>query len=119
MARSQELVKILGAKNACILCALCYLNNAQRKKVIQNAEKDLIKCICECALNILNGNVEVTNQQKNKLKKFKKVLRKLSSSQGGVKSRKKIIQKGGAAFLPLLLAPIIGELISHLFSGQT
>lgn len=118
MDRSQELVKILGVKNSCILCALCYLNNTQRKQVIHNAENDLIKCICECSLNILNGNLEVTTQQKNKLKKFKKVLRNLSASRGSVKRKKKIIQKGGAAFLPLLLAPIIGELISHFALGQ-
>lgn len=113
------LVKRFGVKNICVLCGLLYSNNLQQKQIISRAEKELIKCICECSLNILNGNVKLSDKQKKQLRKHKKVLRNLSSRKGGVKQKKKIVQRGGAAFLPALLAPILGGLISKFILGSS
>lgn len=117
--RARAIVKLIGLKNACIFCALLHVGHSQRKKLISAADKDLIHCIAECSLNVLNGNVKLTDSEKNKLKKHKKTLRKLARNNGGLKSKKKAVQKGGAAFLPALLAPIVGGLISHFLTGNS
>lgn len=110
--------KSIGKKNAIALHALCHLNSDQRQAILKTSDVKLIKCICECALNILLGNVPLKNCQKLKLRKHRKTLRKLVEKRGSWKSKKKfIVQKGG--FLPLLLGPIIGGLLSNLFNTSS
>lgn len=102
----------LGVKNATILAALLHLNSKQQKQIISSADKDTILSICEIALNILHGNVDLSDSQKQKLYKYRQYLRKLSSKKGGVNKRRRIVQSGGGPFLVALLAPILGGLIS-------
>ena len=85
------------------------------KAIIQNAEPDLIKCLCECAMNILKGNVSITPGQKRKLAHHKTHLRNLVKRQVSLSKKKKVLQKGG--FLPALLAPILGTVLPALGSG--
>jgi hypothetical protein len=59
---------------------------------------------CECADNILRGNVPLPNLQKEKLKRNKAGLRALTKKSVSLKQKKAILQKGG--FLGSLLAPI-------------
>lgn len=89
-----------------ILNALCSLNRDQRKHIIQNAKCDLLKCICECALNILRGNVPISEAEKKKLKKHANLLRKIAEKRGTWKSKKSLIKKD-LTFLPNLLKPIL------------
>lgn len=101
-----------GKKLRLILQTLCHLNKEQRKALLTKADPCLIRCICECALNILQGNIPLVKAQKNKLKPHKKVLRSLASEKASIAKKKRlIVEKGG--FLPLLLAPILGTLISN------
>jgi hypothetical protein len=87
----------------------------QRDALLTTADKDLILCLCDCANNILNGNVRLNPDQYQKLKKYKLPLRSLIDKRIKVKDKQDIIvnQKGG--FLPLLLTPIlsiVGSLIA-------
>lgn len=97
---------------------LVYLQKARpciQKHLIEKANRDLIECLCECADNILKGNVELTRLQKDKLKRNKTGLRELAKRSVGLKKKKAILQKGG--FLGSLLAPIasvVGPLLSGL-----
>lgn len=108
----EDIVNHLGVKNTSILSALLHLNTKQQKQIIAAADKDTILSICECALNILQGNIELSESQKKKLYKYRQNLRKLSSKKGSVNKRKKIVQSGGGPFLVALLAPILGGLIN-------
>ena len=81
--------------------------------LLKNANGDLIKCICECALNVLCGNIPLDTSQKNNLQKYKHQLRSLTSRKN-ITQKKKIIQKG-TGLLPFLLAPVITALGSTLF----
>ena len=86
-----------------------------RKALLQNADSDLIRSICECSYNVLQGNVPLNKREKNKLKKYKKELRYLVKKGPTLKQKKKriIVQKGG--FLTALIAPILGGILSSLF----
>ena len=83
-------------------------------QLIGKADKELINCICECALNILKGSVPLKPQDKKKLIKRKRDLRALTSKSTSIVDKKRIIQKGNG-FLPMLLRPIIATLGSLLF----
>ena len=104
-----------GRKEATVLVALYHFNKEQRKAVLQEADAKFVRRICECALNVLIGNVPLTKGHKCRLRKHAKVLRKLASSVITLQRRKNIIvQRGG--FLPALLASLIGTLFANLMN---
>ena len=43
----------------------------KRNRIIDKAEKDLVQCICDCVLNVLNGNIELKYEEKKRLKRHK------------------------------------------------
>ena len=92
---------------------------SQRKHIIEMANGQFIKLICECCLNVLRGNVPLTPARKRNLKKFAPIMRQVASKADRNKSLKRkrelLVQNGG--FLPALLAPIVslaGGLIGEL-----
>ena len=98
---------------------LVYLQKARsciRKHLITKADRSLVDCLCECADNILRGNVPLTKLQKEKLARNKAGLRAVTKKSFSLKKKKAILQKGG--FLGSLLAPIasvVAPLLSTLF----
>lgn len=93
-------------RNITYLDVLAKAKPATRKAIVHNADKDLITCLCECALNILNGNIPLDRNQFNRLKKHQEKIRLIASKNLKHTDRKEIIQNGG--FLPALIAPILG-----------
>lgn len=114
MARSTK-KHLFNRKDAIILKALFHLNNKQRKALLETADSKLVRHICECALNVLIGNVPLQKTQKSRLRRHANTLRKLAEPSVSLSKKKKIIvQRGG--FLPALLAPIIGTLLASIIS---
>src|ERR1043165_8545383 len=66
-----------------------------RKKILLNCKKTLLCCLCECALNVLKGNVPLKKSQKSKLSRFKHKLRKLTSKKTRERIKKRIVQSCG------------------------
>lgn len=87
-----------------------------RKSLLKMANKQLIRCICECASNTLKGNVELLPAEKRKLCRHRKILRRLVHKQEDWKAKRKLITQKGGFLLPLL-APIVGALIASLIHG--
>lgn len=86
-----------------------------RNAIISNSDDDFIKTLAEISLNTLNGNNPIDNKTKNKLRCYKRVIRKLACSKRCNKSKRKlIIQKGG--FLPMLIGTILSGVIGALFN---
>ena len=113
-------------KKASILYALYHLNNEERAALLKKARPALVKVICECALNILSGNIPLTKSQKSNLRKHVHILRKLVVAEPGHRNgvdrkhfgrkKKKLIVQKGSGFIPALLAPLLGTLLSSLLS---
>ncbi len=95
-------------KHAPYLHVLAKGSTKQRQGVIDGAGKDLVTCLCECALNVLNGNVSLTPAERNKLKRHKRELRALTTGRTSLKNKKK-------AFLGALLTPVLSALGGLLF----
>ena len=87
--------------------------------MIQESPKEVIDCVGECCINLIKGNVRLTNAQNNQLRARKQHIRLLSSKQVPLDTKKKIINQKGGALLGLfllkpLIAPIIGSVLGEI-----
>jgi len=86
-----------------------------QKAIIANGNEQLIRCICDCALNVLKGNDPISQQDKKRLEKHKENLRHLANRRVSLKKKRKVLLSGG--FLGALLTavlPAIGSLLGGL-----
>src|SRR5215469_13183597 len=84
-----------------------------RKAVLLNCSPDLLKCVGECALNVLRGNVRLTKCSKRKLREHRRLLRKIADKSVSVDKKRRLIVQRGGFLLPLLSAvlPVISSLL--------
>ena len=68
-----------------------------RKAIISKCNKDLVHCISECVLNVLNGKIKLTGCDTRKLQKHKAALRKVSNRRVPLSKKKKLIVKRGVS----------------------
>jgi hypothetical protein len=92
-------------RNVPAMRSLRKMNARQRNNYIKRCSPDFVRVLCECCKNLLKGNVPVSAHQTIKLRRYRNILRTLSSKKASLKTRRKLLQKGG--FLPLLLGPAI------------
>lgn len=79
-----------------------------RRKMIHTCDRRLLDCLCECAKNVLNGRVPLTKRQLTRLRQYKRNLHTLATKKPSLKSKKRVLQKGG--FIGALLTPILSLL---------
>ena len=84
------------------------------RSVIRDADRSLILCLCECAKNVLKGNVHLSEDQFCTLSPYKEELRELVSKTVPIERKKEVLQIGG--ILPGLLAPLLAPIIAPLAS---
>ena len=90
-------------------------NPKQREGVLAGASKELIYCICECALNILRGNVSLSTKEKKSLKRHRQKLRDLSNKKISIKKKRQLMLKQRGGWVTAVLAPILSSLAGLLF----
>lgn len=99
---------------------LCKMTSANRNKLLKGVlkkDKQLLYCICECATNVIKGNVQTSDKQKCRLHRWRNSLRTIAKKRTSLKKKRQLIQKGG--FLPALLAVIasgLGGVIGGAFN---
>lgn len=99
-------------KNVDLLSLLARAKPKMIKAVVNAADKEVVCCLCECAHNILNGNVPLRPHHLRQLKRHRADVRKLVKPRVTLNQKKKILQKGG--FLPALLAPVAASVLAPL-----
>ena len=62
-----------------------------RKGIISNCDKDLVNFVSECALNLLHGNVKLSDCTRRKLRKYRRQLRKVVDRRVPLARKKKLI----------------------------
>jgi len=78
------------------------------------ADKQVVKCVCEIALNVLRGRVDLTPDEKENLHKYRKLLYKLCNKDCTFARKRQALVQTGAGFLPALLIPAL-SFIASLF----
>ena len=91
------------------LSVICNSSKKLRSAIIASSDKNVILAICECILNVLNGNIKLCDNDKEKLRNYKYTLRKIITTKQANKNKELLIQKGGN-FLPLILPGAISLL---------
>lgn len=87
----------------------------QRGNIVREGGNDLLKTISNIALNAQKGNIKYRPAALTKLKRHKTAIHALANNRIPLHQKRKIVvQQGG--FLPLLLAPLVGGLLSNLFA---
>lgn len=94
------------------------VSNSKNKKALKNllksAKQKEIKSLCECTLNVVNGNIPITQHRLKTLKRFKKPLLGFVKNKT-LKSKRNYIVQNGKGFLPII-ASIATSLISQLLN---
>jgi hypothetical protein len=103
-------------KHYAVLQTLASASARTRRAIIATSSGELIRAIAEVVQNILQGNVHLTSKEREKLGRYRVILRKIASKKTAIRTKKVLLQVGGA--LPALLIPalsviasIIGEVI--------
>ena len=89
-------------------------NTKQREGILRGANKELVYCLCECALNVLQGNVKLDHTEKNKLRKHKQRLRILSDKKVALGRKRKLLLKQKGGWVTALIAPVLSSLAGLL-----
>lgn len=102
-------------RNLALLEMLYKSTPRMRKVIVSNAGADFISALCEIALNVLSGNIPLTEQQYSQLKKKKSVVRIVADKRIKILRKRKTINQSGGFLLPLLGAaiPFIASLITR------
>ena len=88
-------------------------NAKLRKAILEHADAELIRALCECAHNILRGNVQMTPREKTRLRKYQTKLRLIARKNVSVKQKRRHLQQTGG-FLPAF-----GGLCRHTVATST
>lgn len=99
------------SKNKNYLCLLSNCKNKLRRAIVSNSNREQIYSVCECILNVSNGNVKLSKDDFAKLKKYNKNFKSLLDRKSNLKEKKKLlIQRGG--FLQFLIPAVISGISS-------
>ena len=101
--------------NLDVLKVLSKANKKLRCAIIRNGNCDLINALVECVVNVLHGNVNLSEQDRKNLAKFRFQLRKLAKTVNLNDRKKLIVQYGG--FLQFILPAIISGIASIVSSA--
>jgi hypothetical protein len=87
-----------------------------RKAVIKNSSKEEIYAICECVLNICNGNLKLSRAEFENLAKYKGTFSRLLHKKTNLRDKRNLlVQKGG--FLQFLIPAIVSGIASIVSSA--
>jgi hypothetical protein len=88
----------------------------QPKSILRKCSNSVIKTLCECAVNVIRGNVPLTKNKKKILSSHKRSLRKLSDKSIPLFKKRRLLVQRGDGFLSILLPAAI-SVISSLIHG--
>ena len=88
-----------------------------RRAIITNYNQETLKSICECALNVLRGNIPLNACSKRKLRAYKDSIRKIADKSVSLSAKRMFIAQREGFFLPLLSA-ILPTLDGFLFRSR-
>ena len=95
-----------------------FKDNEIQRQVLKNGPNSLIKSICNAALNAEQGDIRLSQRQKQILRNNRHLIQNLTSRQLTIPRKRKIIgQQGGAlgAIIPIILSTVLSALGTKLF----
>ena len=68
------------------------------RTIIANSNQEAFKSICECAFNVLRGNITLSACSKRKLITYKNSIRKVADKNISISAKRNVIDQQGADF---------------------
>src|SRR5436190_4671672 len=100
--------------NIQLLRALARMSPKRAQVFLKSADKDLVQSLCECALNILNGNVPLRACQHRDLYRHRHVLRRLIDGDRRWRVKRRVLAQRGGSLMGSLLLPILATVLSNV-----
>lgn len=102
---------------------LKYLSVVRNRKayqaVVGSASDDVVKRVCDAALNAIKSpDIKLNAAQKKLFKKHRKHILKLADRKTALKNKRRLVQTGGFAWIPALIGTVAGALGTALFGGN-
>ena len=88
------------------------------KHILKKCSNSVIKTLCECAINVLRGNIPLKKSQKKRLFAYKRSLRKLSDKKTPLYKKRQLLVQRGDGFLSILLPTAISVISSLIHGAQ-
>ena len=76
-----------------VLDSVQHMSSTARRRFLANCPKDLLTCFSECALNILKGNVELSDEEYEVLRCRKEDIRQLASKKTPLVKKRRLLVK--------------------------
>jgi hypothetical protein len=94
-------------------------NPAAYRSVVRSAPDPVIKTICNAALNVERGAINLTPFQKTLFRQHRAEIAKLTSPRVRLDTKRRVIeQRGSGFFIPALIGAAISGLAGALFGGK-
>ena len=110
--------KFSALKNTIKFLSFCQ-DKQIHKDILSRAPPNVIKRICDAALNAREGQVVLSKKQKLVLARYRNTIEKLLKKSLPVERKRKVlVQQGGgiaAVIIPVILSSVLGALGSKLF----
>jgi hypothetical protein len=107
-----------AVKNTVKYIGVCGEPSAYRS-VLRAAPDAVVKTICNAALNVERGGIQLSPSHKALFRQHRQQIAKLTSKRVGLPTKRKILeQRGGAFWIPALIGAALGGLGSTLFGGN-
>lgn len=100
--------------HADLLKVLIKASKKQRKALLKVADRTWIEAICECALNLVKGNVALSSTERKRLSPYKNHLRALSNPNVTLRRKRKLISQQGGNWLKFLVGPVL-KVLEEIF----
>lgn len=100
-----------------IVKLLAVINSpAMYQQVIKHSPDSVIKTICNAALTAQKGNIQLGGGKRRLFSQQRKKIYKLTNPRVSINAKRQVLlQRGGFAWLPLLLSTVLGAVGSGLF----
>lgn len=96
------------------------LKKARKKSIfLKKCSNSVVKCVCECALNLLRGNIPLTQRQKSRLASYKRTLRTLSKKKVPLFKKRRLLVQKGEGFLSFLIPAAVSVLTTLINGART
>lgn len=94
------------------------------RQIISESDQDVVKAICNAALNAQSGDVSLRDKEKKDFARFRDVFNRLTSRDLNLSQKRKLIlrnQKGSGFFaiIPALLSSVLGAIGSSFLNRSS
>ena len=88
-----------------------------RKVILEHCNQDLVCCLSECCLNILNSNIKLSHYRIKQLRKYRNIVRCLASPNPSLEFKRQLLLRRNN-FLPPLLSTVLRAVSTALENDQ-